>query len=879
MRSSADPTRRRNYLSYECLERRCLLAGNVTVSLDGDTLLVSGDELSNQIEVAQAANGDVVFTGLDTTTINGLAEFTFSETFDETRFELNDGDDEVTLNGFESGDEFRFLGGDGNDTLEANGVTAEFFHIRGNDGDDAIQLVESSSRRSSFFFLGDGDDVLAAVSFEAGRNFRVFGDSGDDTFTSNALSVDRKFRLSLGSGNDQALISGETNIERRARIRLGSGDDFLGVLPDLNEASASFQSTTSIVAGRGDDAVVIGTSTEFDRTARFNGRSGTDSIDLTGAEFDGRSVERRFEIQGVDNVEALIDQVFERLEDVGFDSIQFGNEGEPAESSIQVELPDTEISVLENDPAVLVASDLELQADAGESIVSAIIELEDGDSLTDLLLFEEQNGITGSFDPETVTLTLTGTASASEYQTAIQSILFESLGDNPVDGVRTLSIAIQSELPVAPAVASRTIQVTAVDDPLDLVLPGEFGGDAVVEQPVNQIFGFTVEDVDPDSPVVFSLDLEESGISEDATQPTIDPNTGDFLFAPSETGTFLVRVIASNDLGESDQEEFTVLVEAASEVEFAIVEIDDQTLNFNESLGIPVEATFGSPLSFELEVSGDAVEGTSNLPVISETGVITWTPDLLTSGTATFTVTATDANQVTVTETFEVELPGFIPFQGDRQLASVLPADRNGIFGDEFQGSGPPLTIDQSLDFTATISTEVGDIVVNLFDDLTPISVNNFVNLAEDGFYDGLTFHRVVESPIVDENGLPVLDDGGNIQFERFVAQAGDPTNTSQGGPGFQINDEILPELTFDRPGILAYARTNAPNSNGSQFFITYDATEFQNDEDFTIFGEVIDFGEVINGQNALDRLNLTDPTDDNPATPTIIEAITIEAT
>ena len=97
----------------------------------------------------------------------------------------------------------------------------------------------------------------------------------------------------------------------------------------------------------------------------------------------------------------------------------------------------------------------------------------------------------------------------------------------------------------------------------------------------------------------------------------------------------------------------------------------------------------------------------------------------------------------------------------------------------------------------------------------------------------------MVESPIVGDDGLPVLDESGNVQFERFVAQAGDPTNTSTGGSGFQINDEILPELTFDRPGILAYARTNAPNSNGSQFFITYDATEFQNDEDFTIFGEV----------------------------------------
>ena len=872
MRFSPRLTKKNRQLSYERLERRCLLAGDVSVALDGSVLVVSGDDLANQIDVAQADNGDVVFTGRDNTTINGQAEFTFSEAFDRARFELNDGADEVVLDGFEGVREFRFLGGDGNDRLEANGLVADFYHIRGNDGNDAVELVTSSARRSAYLFLGDGDDVVAVDSFDAGRNFKVLGGNGDDTFASNSLSVERKFRLNLGSGNDQALLSGQTNVERSARIRLGSGDDFLGVLPDLDDAEASFERSVSVDAGRGDDAVVIGSSTQFDRTARFNGRSGSDSIEL--GEFDGRSRVRRFEIQEVVNVEALLDQVFERLDAVEFDSSQFGNT--LAESTIEVELPDTQISFVENESAVAVASDLNLQADAGEDIVLATIELQNGDSFNDVLSFEDQNGIVGSFDPQTTTLTLLGAASASQYETAIQSVLFESLGDNPLAGLRTLSVAIQSELSVEPLVVSRPVEVVAVDDPLNLVLPGQFGGDIEIQGTVDQLIEFTVEDPDPDNPVVFELDLEQSGISEDASQPSIDPQTGEFQFNPSETGTFLIRVIATNDDSVSDQEEFTLTI---GESQLAIGQIEDQTLGFNESLEIPVQATqanLDSPLSFELEASGDAVEGTSNLPVISDTGVITWTPDLLTNGTATFEVTVTDANQVTATEIFDVDLPGFVPFQGNRQLASVDPLARNDIYGDSFEGDGPPNTIDQSLDYTATISTEVGDIVVNLFQDQTPISVNSFVNLAEDGYYDGLSFHRVVESPIVDDLGLPVLDDEGDLQFERFVAQGGDPTNTSTGGPGFRINDEILPELTFDRPGILAYARTNAPNSNGSQFFITYDATEFQNDEDFTIFGEVVDFGEVIDGQNALDRLNLTDPTDDDPATPTLIESITI---
>ena len=348
----------------------------------------------------------------------------------------------------------------------------------------------------------------------------------------------------------------------------------------------------------------------------------------------------------------------------------------------------------------------------------------------------------------------------------------------------------------------------------------------------------------------------------------IDPTTGEFSFTPSEAGTFVIRAVATNENGESDQQEFTVSV--VDEVELAVTDIEDQTVSFNESLEVQVEVAeaASSTLSFELEATGGAIDGAENLPTISETGLITWTPDLLSSGTASFSVTVTDENQVSTVETFRVSLPGFQPFQGNRQLAAVDPIDRNGIFGDSFDGSGPPLTIDQSLDYTATISTEVGDIVVDLFEDLTPISVNSFVSLAEDGFYDGLSFHRVIESPVV--------GDDGNVQFERFVAQGGDPTNTSSGGPGFRLNDEILSELTFDSPGILAYARTSLPNTNGSQFFITYDATEFQNDENFTIFGEVTNFGEVIDGANALDRLNLSDPSDFDPATPTIIESISI---
>jgi len=126
-------------------------------------LVVTGDDLSNQIEVSQNANGDVLFTGLDSTTINGQTAFTFTQTFERSRFELNDGADEVSFDGFEGGREFRFLGGDGDDRLEATGVSARFYHVQGNDGDDAIQLSNSSTQRSAYFHLG----MISSVSFLA----------------------------------------------------------------------------------------------------------------------------------------------------------------------------------------------------------------------------------------------------------------------------------------------------------------------------------------------------------------------------------------------------------------------------------------------------------------------------------------------------------------------------------------------------------------------------------------------------------------------------------------------------------------------------------------------------------------------------------------
>jgi len=160
----------------------------------------------------------------------------------------------------------------------------------------------------------------------------------------------------------------------------------------------------------------------------------------------------------------------------------------------------------------------------------------------------------------------------------------------------------------------------------------------------------------------------------------------------------------------------------------------------------------------------------------------------------------------------------------------------------------PPMTIDVSKQYAATFKmANGGEFIVQLFDDQAPKTVNNFVFLARNGFYDGTTFHRVLDG---------------------FMAQGGDPDGTGMGGPGYQFEDEFSPELTFDRAGLLAMANSG-PNTNGSQFFITYDATPHLNNL-HTIFGEVVEGMDVV---NALTR---RDPNQNPDFEGDAIETITI---
>ena len=143
----------------------------------------------------------------------------------------------------------------------------------------------------------------------------------------------------------------------------------------------------------------------------------------------------------------------------------------------------------------------------------------------------------------------------------------------------------------------------------------------------------------------------------------------------------------------------------------------------------------------------------------------------------------------------------------------------------------PALTIDPEKSYTATFKTEKGDIVIELFADKVPNTVNNFVFLAREGFYDDTTFHRVIPD---------------------FMAQGGDPTGTGRGGPGYRFADEFHPSLRHDKPGILSMANAG-PNTNGSQFFITHGPTPHLDNRHAV-------FGQVTEGLDVLMSISVRDP-------------------
>ena len=164
--------------------------------------------------------------------------------------------------------------------------------------------------------------------------------------------------------------------------------------------------------------------------------------------------------------------------------------------------------------------------------------------------------------------------------------------------------------------------------------------------------------------------------------------------------------------------------------------------------------------------------------------------------------------------------------------------------------AAPAMTIDPNRKYTATVVMEKGgEFVIELFAKEAPMTINSFVFLSREGFYDGLMFHRVIPN---------------------FMAQGGDPTGTGAGGPGYQFDNELSPDRRHEGPGVLSMANSglrNGKGTNGSQFFITFRATPFL--DGYRPDGRLKDctqeschtvFGKVIKGMDVVNSIAVRDP-------------------
>ena len=158
----------------------------------------------------------------------------------------------------------------------------------------------------------------------------------------------------------------------------------------------------------------------------------------------------------------------------------------------------------------------------------------------------------------------------------------------------------------------------------------------------------------------------------------------------------------------------------------------------------------------------------------------------------------------------------------------------------------PEMGIDNKKKYKATFKLEAGEFEVELFTDQVPVTVNNFVFLSREGFYDNVSFHRVIPG---------------------FMAQSGDPTGTGRGGPGYRFQDEFHPNLRHDAEGILSMANAG-PNTNGSQFFITFVPTPHLDNRHAV-------FGKVVKGMDIVHAIPERDPSETKPGA----KIITIEIT
>ncbi|MDG2013249.1 MAG: FKBP-type peptidyl-prolyl cis-trans isomerase [Pirellulaceae bacterium] len=459
-------SRKLRSLEFQKLEPRVLLAGDVSVFIDANFgLKIIGDNADNQIQIIGGRFSSAQVIGLEGTTING-SDTPFQSTIGlrDLLVQMNGGNDEIDLHAGRFSFVAKLQGGVGEDSIIARNSNLQGLSIAAGDGNDLVQIDNVFAVNSSFIQTGNGNDVMAIYNHAAGDDIIFRAGSGNDTLAVDRMGMYDILDLDMQGGNDQILIAGKTFLGNGSLVELGSGDDFLGVLPELNGGQTQIQRDTAISAGSDNDLVAIDSSVTTEKGTHFNGNSGNDSFDNSGAALNKTSVVN-FQNIGANPTSAL-DAVYTELARVGLDPTLFGSTDN---FTFGIDINPTAITYTENDPPVALDAEIELRSGPETVVNSAQVAITGFVIGQDLLEFSDVGTVTGIFNDTTGILSFSGDGTLVQYQTALRSVRYLNTSDSPAETPRSLDVEMTSTEQQA-AKASRTLNVFAQNDPPEIIV-------------------------------------------------------------------------------------------------------------------------------------------------------------------------------------------------------------------------------------------------------------------------------------------------------------------------------------------------------------------------------------------------------------------------
>jgi len=445
--------------TYQILEPRKLLAGDVTVSVDGSALRISGDADDNQIQIIGRADGSAIVSGLDGTTINGgTAAFSADADLRTAQVQMGDGNDEVEIRGLVLQNALTVRTGNGDDSTDIQHINVRGIEVSGEDGNDVMEFDNVFSRRSIVIRGGDGNDTVAIGAMAAHRNGVIYTGDGDDSLAVDNLGIKENMSLLFGAGDDQALIAGET-YGYRGNIVLGEGDDSLSILPATNEAAARFRRNLNIFGNGGDDTIALDASVNALKRARIDGGADNDSIQQGDANL-RRTKIRNFESGEVADLNGRLDAFYTSLAASSIDVTRFGGSVDSTTPILTVS--STPLSQTRDGDPQSIDDALTLTGDDDEVVSSATVAIDGFQTDEEALAFTDTDDITGAFVDGA--LTLTGNASLADYQAALRSVTYAITSDIPSTADRALNLTVNfADTDEAALTGNRSVNVVAAN--------------------------------------------------------------------------------------------------------------------------------------------------------------------------------------------------------------------------------------------------------------------------------------------------------------------------------------------------------------------------------------------------------------------------------